>query len=168
MRAALILITDMDISYISGLKKFNYRVCAVIVSEGRLLAMRDERSPYYYLPGGRVKLGESAEEAIARELKEELAIDAELVRPLWVCQSYFNEDVDGLDYHELCVYFLADVSETDLPGRGNGFTQEEGSRIHRFEWIPFGRLDSEYLYPLFIKKRIFSLPQSLELITERE
>ncbi len=158
----------MDISYISGGQKFNYRVCAVMVHDGRLLAMRDERSPYYYLPGGRVKLGETAEEAVLREVREELLIDAAIVRPLWVCQSFFTEDVDGLDYHELCVYFLMDVRGTGLPEKGDGFTLLEREHTHRFEWLPFERLEGEYLYPLFIKKRIFDLPESLELITERE
>ena len=74
----------MDISFLEGNGKFNYRVCAVITDGGRLLAMRDERSPYYYLPGGRVKLFETAEEAVLREVREELLIDARIVRPLWL------------------------------------------------------------------------------------
>ncbi|HCP70689.1 MAG TPA: DNA mismatch repair protein MutT, partial [Clostridiales bacterium] len=64
----------MDLSFVDGKEKFNYRVCAVILSEGRLLAMHDERSPYYYLPGGRVQMGETAEAAVAREVQEELEI----------------------------------------------------------------------------------------------
>ena len=43
----------MDISFKIGNEKFNYRVCAMIISDGKILAMHDERSPYYYLPGGR-------------------------------------------------------------------------------------------------------------------
>lgn len=105
----------MDISFVTDEGKFNYRACAIIISDGRILAMHDERSPYYYLPGGRVKMGETAEEAIERELREELEIDenSESVsyRPLWFNQSFFREDVDGLNYHELCVYFLADISK---------------------------------------------------------
>ena len=50
----------MDISYTSGNEKFNYRVCAMIISDNKILAMHDERSPYYYLPGGRVQMGETA------------------------------------------------------------------------------------------------------------
>ena len=95
-----------DISFKVDDKKFNYRVCGIIVHDGRILAMKDERSPYYYLPGGRVQLGERAEDAITRELNEELGIAAKIVRPLWLNQAFFNEDVDKTDYHELCIYFL--------------------------------------------------------------
>ena len=78
----------MDISYQEGGGKFNYRVCAVMVHEGKLLAMRDERSPNYYLPGGRVKLGETAENAVLRELREELGISrVELAGRLGISRS---------------------------------------------------------------------------------
>ncbi len=51
--------------------------------------MQDEESPYYYLPGGRVSLNETTEKAILREIKEELKIDAKIVRPLWLNQGFF-------------------------------------------------------------------------------
>lgn len=51
----------MDISFKVENQKFNYRVCAMILSENKILAMHDERSPYFYLPGGRVMMGETAE-----------------------------------------------------------------------------------------------------------
>lgn len=51
----------MDISFKLSNEKFNYRVCAMMISHSKILAMHDERSPYYYLPGGRVAMGETAE-----------------------------------------------------------------------------------------------------------
>ena len=61
----------MDISYNCENQKFNYRVCAMIIAENKILAMHDERSPYFYLPGGRVKMGETAEQAVVREVQED-------------------------------------------------------------------------------------------------
>ena len=40
----------MDISFKLDNEKFNYRVCAMMIFDGKILAMHDERSPYYYLP----------------------------------------------------------------------------------------------------------------------
>lgn len=158
----------MDISFLTGTQKFNYRVCAMILHENKILAMRDERSPYYYLPGGRVKMGETAEQAVIREVEEDLNIKAKILRPLWLNQAFFTEDVDKLNYHELCVYFLMDISDTNLLQRSERFTLQEHQHIHAFEWLAFERLDREYFYPLFLKKSIFSLPEHFEIRTELE
>ena len=158
----------MDISLKMENEKFNYRVCAIIISDNRLLAMKDERSPYYYLPGGRVAMGETAEQAVIREIKEELGVTATIARPLWLNQAFFTEDVDKLRYHELCLYFLMDITDTDLLSRGSRFTSKEGSRTHTFEWLAFDRLKEKYFYPLFLKKDIFHLPDVLTIRTEIE
>ena len=158
----------MDISYRSGNEKFNYRVCAMMISDGKILAMHDERSPYYYLPGGRVAIGETAEDAVIREVKEELGITPRIVRPLWLNQAFFTEDVDNLNYHELCIYFLMDIEDTDLLTRGSLFTEREGKHIHTFEWLEFDRLKDEYFYPIFLKKDIFNLPNTFVIRTETE
>lgn len=158
----------MDISFNQENQKFNYRVCAMIISENRLLAMHDERSPYFYLPGGRVKMGETAERAVVREIWEELGVTLKIARPLWLNQAFFTEDVDGIRYHELCIYFLMDISNTDLLERGDAFTLTEGKHAHTFEWLAFDRLKDEYFYPIFLKKQIFDLPKAFTLRTEWE
>ena len=159
---------EMDISYKTESGKFNYRVCAMIISDGKILAMHDERSPYFYLPGGRVKMGETAEDAVIREVRKELGVIAKIARPLWLNQAFFTEDVDHLRYHELCIYFLMDISETDLLERGNVFTVNEGKKTHIFEWLDFDQLKEEYFYPLFLKKEIFNLPNEFTIRTEIE
>ena len=158
----------MDISYRSEDQKFNYRAAGVLLHGDKILAMRDERSPYYYLPGGRVKLGETAEQAILREIREELGIEGQINRPLWMNQSFFTEDVDHLHYHELCLYFLLDFTDTDLLDRGVEFQGAEEHHKQIFEWLDFTRLKGAYFYPLFLKEKIFQLPQSLELLTTYE
>ena len=158
----------MDISFKTGNEKFNYRVCAMMISDGKILAMHDERSPYYYLPGGRVAIGETAENAVIREVQEELGITSKIDRPLWLNQAFFTEDVDNIRFHELCIYFLMDITETDIFSRGNTFTTEEGNRTHTFEWLEFDRLKDEYFYPLFLKEDIYNLPNVFTIRTESE
>ena len=158
----------MDITLTADWGKFNYRACAMIIHDGKILAMHDDRSPYFYLPGGRVGLGESAEAAVVREVQEELHITPKIARPLWLNQAFFTEDVSGTRYHELCIYFLMDISGTDLLERGASFVSREGTRSHRFEWLDFHRLEKEYFYPLFLKQDIFHLPEAFTIRTEVE
>ena len=158
----------MDLTFRTESGIFNYRVCAVILHDEMILATKDQNSPYYYLPGGRVKLHEPAEVAIAREVREELGIEPKSFRPLWLNQGFFTEDVTGVRFHELCMYYLVDISQTDLLSKGKQFTMIESGRPHYYEWIPLSRLENEYLYPLFIKKKIYDLPEHLTVLTEYE
>lgn len=158
----------MDISYVTGNEKFNYRVCAIIINDNKILAMHDERSPYNYLPGGRVQMGETAEQAVIREVEEELNITSGIIRPLWLNQSFFNENVDKLNYHEICIYFLMDLSNTDLLKKGERFTLHEGRHTNDFEWLAFERLEEEHFYPIFLKTDIFNLPEQFTIRTEYE
>ena len=156
----------MDVVLKTENGRFNLRVCGIIINDGKLLAMRDENAPYYYLPGGRINLHERAEEAILRELKEELNISAEIIRPLWVNQAYFIEEVSKDRFHEICFYFLINISKCNLHERGEKFVRREGEHTLTFEWLNFNELGDKYIYPEFIKKGIFNLPENLSLTTE--
>lgn len=158
----------MDIVFKTERGKFNYRVCAMMISDGEILAMQDDRSPYFYLPGGRVNMGETAEQAVVREVQEELGIIPKVIRPLWLNQAFFTDEVDNMNYHELCIYFLMDIKETDLLSRGKAFTSNEGKRTHNFKWLRFEQLNEEYFYPIFLKTEIFNLPNEFTLRTEIE
>lgn len=157
----------MDLTFKTENGIFNYRVCAIIKHGSQLLAMKNDKSPYYFLPGGRVDLHETADSAIARELKEELGIETKIVRPLWFAQSFFIEDECRKKFHELCVYYLVDVSDTDLIHH-NKIIGLETKHHEIFEWLDIDSLQKQYLYPLFIKERINDLPERFEMLTEYE
>ncbi|MCR5004633.1 MAG: NUDIX hydrolase [Clostridiales bacterium] len=159
---------SLDISYVVGNSKFNYRVCGIMIHDDKVLAMRDERSPYYYLPGGRVQMGETAEQAVIREIQEELGVTPRMIRPLWLNQGFFTEDVDQLHYHELCVYFLLDAEGSEILEKGEKFTLQEKHHTHTFEWLAFDRLKDEYMYPIFLKTEMTNLPENFTLRMEFE
>lgn len=70
-------------------------MAAAFIREGRILIMR--RAPFmswagwWEFPGGKLEQGESPEECLARELREELHIDAEI-------GDFLTENSHGYDF----------------------------------------------------------------------
>lgn len=154
----------MDISFKTPLGRFNYRVSAVIIRSGALLTMTDNNYSYSYLPGGRVKMGETTTRAMEREIEEELRMNLSVIRPLWICEDFFTEEDSGERFHELCFYYLVDGSA--LPE--DDFAYPEGERLNRFSWTPLESVEGMHLYPDFIRARIRNLPKYPEIIIERK
>ncbi|WP_367007474.1 NUDIX domain-containing protein [Streptococcus sp. ZY19097] len=109
--------------------------------------------------------GELAEDAVLRELHEELEIEASVIRPLWLSQSFFNEETSQECFHELCFYFLIDISQSDLLSLGAKFRKWESHKWADYEWLTFEELERSTFYPEFLKKEIVNLPEHLTLRT---
>jgi len=69
----------MDLTFKTPYGRFNYRVGAIIIHDGKVLLMRNHEAPYLHSVGGRVSYNETTEEAVVREVLEEtevkLAVD---------------------------------------------------------------------------------------------
>ena len=158
----------MDITFTTKEGKFNHRVAAVIMNKGKLLVMRDNGIGHYYLPGGRVQLHETAEQAVVREVFEELEIKSRIVRPLWIVQSYFSLDTTGEKFHEVAFYYLIDITGCDNEKLAQGLDLEltEKQTVHEFRWVGPEELENMYFYPLFLKKMIKDIPEHPVMVTE--
>lgn len=85
-------------------------VGAVVVDEGRVVLIRRGKEPLrgrWVVPGGTVELGETLEQAVVRELKEETGLD---VRPLELVTVFDRIARTGPDvtYHYVIVDFLCE------------------------------------------------------------
>ncbi len=106
----------MDLTFHAAEGCYNARVAAPLIRNDRLLVMRDAPDSHDYLPGGRVRLHEPMERALLRELREELQIDARILRPLWLDQCSFRLKPSGERVHEQCRRKILPLpSETRCP-----------------------------------------------------
>jgi len=79
-------------------------------------------------PGGGVQFGESLEQAIRRELHEELGVDVSEFERLGMLENFFR--FDGQDEHELVYVFAVDATATSLLERDEfEITESNGERL---------------------------------------
>ena len=112
----------------------NIRAGAIIMKDGKLLMVGDDRD-YLYSVGGRLKFGETAEEAVVREVFEETGVKMEIDRLGFVHENYFYGDapynLNKLIY-EISFFFYMKVPDTFAPV-SESFT-EDNSKEH-LVWV---------------------------------
>ena len=85
-------------------------VSAAIFRDGRVLIVRRARPPahgLYTLPGGGVELGETLEEAVIREVREETSLDVEPVALAGYRQAITRDAAGGVERHFVILPFAA-------------------------------------------------------------
>lgn len=147
---------------------FSFRVAALVMRNEHLLVHRSLADSYWALPGGRAEIGESSEDTILREIREELDVDARIERLLWTAENFFS--YGDYNAHELAFYYLIHLEED--------FPFHETEIVHRtvdgvdleFRWMraKAAVLGDNDLRPAFIAQRIETLPQRHEHLIVRE
>lgn len=93
----------------------NIRVGAIIMKDGKILMVGNkERDKYLYSVGGRVKFGETADEAIVREVYEETGEMMEIDRLGFIHENYFYSDMPsrlGAPIYELSFFYYMKVPD---------------------------------------------------------
>jgi ADP-ribose pyrophosphatase YjhB (NUDIX family) len=131
-----------------GLRPVRVSVKAVIIAGGSVLLVRntDDRGDWYLLPGGGQDHGETLEDALRRECREEIGAGVVMGRLLFIrdyiaARHEFAEE-DG-DAHQLELMFRCRLSPGEKPQLGN--TPDPYQR--GVEWLPLKSLGDYRLYP---------------------
>lgn len=155
-----------DCCFQSENKRFRYRAAAIIVENDCVLFAGNEINDYYYSIGGGVHIGETAEEAVQREVFEETEIHYEIDHLAIIHENFFVESTgkyQGLDSREIAFYFLMKSRGTQKL-MSNSFTQGVKENMH---WIPIEDLDKVVAYPVFMKSYLQSKHKEiLHIVTD--
>ncbi|XP_023198870.1 8-oxo-dGDP phosphatase NUDT18 [Xiphophorus maculatus] len=134
-------------------KNVTYIVCGIIFNEQEEVLMVQEAKPdcykQWYLPAGRVEVGESLEEALRREVKEEAGFDCQPITllliqeqgPQWIRFIFLARITGGslktlaaADQESLQASWWDRQSSLSLRGRDILRLIDYGLRYHRSPW----------------------------------
>jgi 8-oxo-dGTP diphosphatase len=118
---------------------------AIIISEGNVLLTHPYGKNFIYLPGGHIEQGETAFQALERELHEELDIEFEKLKFQGMC-GIIESNFPELHYHEISFIFMYELEAI----------QQIDSKEARedFIWHHVTQLDETPLFPSCLKRHI--------------
>ena len=147
------------VTFVAGSMRFTYRVGAIVLREGHVLLTRNLSEDYWFTPGGRVEIGESARVAIEREITEELGVSGRVERLLWSSENFFR--MGDTSHHEIALYFLVTLPDLAHPDLSATFHCEEsdGTRFE-FAWHRVDALGGIRLVPGFLINALANVPEA--------
>ena len=114
----------------------------IVIKDDSILLSPQFNENSYDLPGGGIDLGESPEDAVIREVKEETGLDVVNPKAVNISFSFFklpraskNEFVQSI-----MLYYACDFTGGKLSS--DGFDEYEQQYARLAEWVPLPKLDS--------------------------
>ena len=153
-------IKDVTLKTTEGI--FNYRVGTIIIDSDNILMVKNENSPFYYSVGGRVKFGETAKEAVLREVFEETQIRFEIDRLAFIHENFFIAENEP--YHEIAFFYLMKQNNrvSEIKNKFKEYDTEE-----TLYWLPINNLENLRLYPEFFKTELKSMSHDVKNFVTR-
>ncbi len=73
----------------SQMSQFEISTKGVVIKNGRILLFRLKKARWWYYPGGHIEFRERAEDALKREIREELGLGIQTIRYMGLIENVF-------------------------------------------------------------------------------
>ena len=140
-----------DLSIMIGDVKLNIRVGVILEYNKKILIEKNKEFDYCVLPGGRIHTLESTEEALIREVKEELGIDIseKNLKIFSIIENFFEKN--NKNYHEL--YYLYKIELDNDYNIKDGFENIDNNDSD-FYWYTREKFKENNILPSILKEII--------------
>lgn len=163
-------VSEKNCCFTRGQFWFRYRVGAIIIEDECVLMAKNDIDDYYYSIGGAVNMGETSEQAVLREVKEETGIDYEIDRMVFINECMFQGEgsLSGKECHVIEFYYLMKSKGTKGVESNCLNGTVFGELPEYLCWIPIRKLEFMRAFPLFFKNKLLNLPEVCEHIISDE
>ena len=129
--------------------KLNVRAACIIKHNNKVLLHKSDDKEHYCLIGGRVEIGESSENTIRREIKEELDKEIEIKGYISTIENFFT--FEGSKYHEYMFVYEAEFREDKDKLIEETLSNIEGKDYLKYYWVDLKEIDNVNIKPKVIK-----------------
>ncbi len=121
---------------------FRPAVYGIIVKDAKILLSRQDDG--YDFPGGGIELGESIENALIREVKEETGLDVKVGKLLTCQDSFFKFRNQERYVHSILLYHLCEITGGNISI--DLLTPAEKEYVKEPEWLSFAEAKKAKFY----------------------
>lgn len=151
---------DLSVKMDEGI--LSIRVGAIIMKDDKFLMVENDRSDQMYSVGGRMKFGETAEEAVQREVWEETGVKMEIDHLGFIHENFYQMK-QGTIVHQIAFFFYMKVP-SDFEPVCNSLTED--GVPERLTWI---RADhKKKLFPEFFRTELANPSKELKHVVTRD
>ena len=118
-------------------------VGAVIIKDGKILLEKRKNEPgkgKWSIPGGLVELGETIEQTVIREVKEETGLEVEKPKHIDVVDNVVRDDNSEIKYHFVIIDYFVKLK---------GGTLEARNDAEELRWVPLTDVEKHDLTKTF-------------------
>ncbi len=130
---------------------FQARTAAICIQQDCLLIHRDRRMQSWFLPGGRIEIGEASDVSLVREMHEELGTLCQIERLALLGEVLVPQGSRaGNWFHQIGWYYVV-----TLPGLAHTTQRFAGmaeAADAEFWWCPIAALAAVPLYPQAVRQ----------------
>lgn len=146
----------MDVKIDSTEGKFKFRVCGILKVNNKYLTVKIQGNDFYCLPGGHVELGEDTNNAVLREMKEELGYEVKIIKLVSIIQNFFKSK-EGKIFHELGYYYIVEPTNIEDVNLNDYVIHEnDKGKVVRleFKWFTLEELQNARFLPEVLKNQL--------------
>ena len=145
----------MDLKIKTEAEEFHVRTCGIIKQENKFLIMKVNKTSYYHIPGGHIEIGEDSEQAVIREIKEEIGCDVKEAKLFSIEENFWmrnNRKCHGIEFY----YIIKPKQKIKMQVCEKIENDKGEEKLLNFKWVTLEELKDIDLRPSNIKDMLIN------------
>ena len=145
----------MDLKIKTEKEEFHGRTCGIIKQEDKFLIMRVNKTSYYHIPGGHIEIGEDSEQAVIREIKEEIGCDVQEASLFSIQENFWirnTKKCHGIEFY----YIIKPKQQLQMQDYERIENDKGEEKLLEFKWVTAEELKNIDLRPTNIRDMLIN------------